>query len=93
MIIPACVRCGFCCERSTCGYDVWDAENHRCASLEYGEDGRAVCKKYDEILQDPGQIVMPAFGYGCCSSINTFRRPIIIKHHGGITPMVEIEDF
>jgi len=76
---------------STCGYAEWDGE--QCLALFYEIDGRARCAKYKEILSDPRQKLMPAFGFGCCSNLNTYRQPIIEKFHNSVTPTVEINDF
>ncbi len=94
MIVKACVRSGFCCEKSPCPYGEWDSENKRCSFLSYDADGRTKCQKYSEIMEHPEiQKFSPAFGFGCCSGLNSKRTPIIKEHHGGIIPTVEIDDF
>lgn len=90
--VKACVRSGFCCESSPCPYGDWDSINHRCTHLLYDKDKRTSCARYDEIMKNPDfQKWSPAFGYGCCSSLNSNRPQIIKEFHDGIIPMIEIE--
>jgi hypothetical protein len=74
-----CVRCGFCCRLTICGFGIWDLEAKRCTSLIEKPDGTFDCGKFDEIVNgdDPTWKVSPAFGAGCCSTMNSDRQKII----------------
>lgn len=71
-----CQRSGYCCETSPCQFGTWDPALKRCSELEHDDDGKARCRRYDEILALPVRAwwLMPAFGAGCCSPLNPKRR-------------------
>ena len=60
----------------------WDEVKHQCAELVAIGDGRYGCQKYDEILagEDKSWHIAPAFGAGCCSSMNSDRTAILKKY-------------
>jgi len=68
-----CVRSGYCCKVAPCPFGEWDAERGQCAHLIGDKPGRYSCGIYEYIEQQPGADVAPAFGAGCCSSLNTDR--------------------
>lgn len=76
-----CVRSGFCCKTAICG---WGEANEKggCKHLttKIRGDGYEFfeCGRHDWIIQQPGAECMPAFGAGCCSRMNTFRRANIM---------------
>ena len=74
-----CIGCGFCCKRATCGFGEWDEERHRCKELVDDGDGTHRCARYEEILALPQEVwfVAPAFGAGCCSSLNPDRHRLV----------------
>ena len=73
-----CIRCGYCCRRGSCPYGAWEPFSHRCTSLVEESDGRFACALYEYIacLEPPFGGISPAFGAGCCSSLNSDRRAI-----------------
>lgn len=78
-----CVGCGSCCMTGPCGYGEWDDAAHQCKFLKTKEEGPDfkiyVCGKYNEIKDQPGADMNPAFGAGCCSIMFNTRRGIINK--------------
>jgi hypothetical protein len=74
-----CVQCGFCCKQTTCGAAEYDHTLSQCEALIENDDGTYSCGKYDEILEMPKFMweMMPAFGAGCCSAMNSDRQRII----------------
>lgn len=93
MQIDACVRCGFCCSQSPCPFGKLADVGIGCAFLQYDDDHLATCTRYDKIVKDPSQVFSPAFGYGCCANLNTYRREIILAKYKGVSPQIEIEEF
>lgn len=81
--VSQCVRSGFCCKQAPCGFGTWDADRRQCKHLEVEAEiapGVFVhrCGIYDQIKDQPGADVSPAFGAGCCSPLfNTARSRII----------------
>jgi hypothetical protein len=74
----SCVRSGYCCKQSVCPYGEWDDRLSQCAFLEGKGVGDYRCGKYAEIIAiDPEQKHSPAFGHGCCSSLNPDRLLLI----------------
>lgn len=82
--IKACVRSGFCCKQAPCGFGKWNAEQTQCEYLGGEEIGEHFCKKYEEISKDPTSEISPAFGAGCCSSLNSDRREVIRRLGGEV---------
>jgi len=77
-----CVQCGYCCKVAPCPYGEWDYEKKQCKFLELkGEDYE--CQKYEEIKNDPRAEFSPAFGKGCCSSLNSDRQRKISNRKNG----------
>lgn len=76
-----CCRCGYCCKTTGCGFGTWDPVAKRCTSLVEKPDGTYDCGKFDEIVsgQDENWRIAPAFGAGCCASLNSDRRAIMNK--------------
>jgi hypothetical protein len=74
-----CYRCGHCCKVRSCGFGLWDEVKHQCASLVANPDGTYDCGKFDEIVDgaDKTWHFAPAFGVGCCSSMNSDRMEIL----------------
>ena len=68
-IVP-CVQCGFCCTVGPCAFGKWNLEKHQCIFLT--EDN--LCSKYEEIIKQKFADLSPAFGSGCCSSLNSIRK-------------------
>jgi len=68
-----CCFCGYCCRQGVCPFGNWDEEKKQCAHLT--EDNK--CAIYDEIKNKPGAEFAPAFGAGCCCSLNSERLAII----------------
>lgn len=92
--VKACVRSGFCCKKTPCGYGEWNEDKTQCAYLTVDEQGLHACEKYEDISKDPFSKFSPAFGYGCCMSIgNTDRDKIIAKHYDGEIPYIEIDSW
>ena len=75
--VRECVRCGYCCRRCACAFGTWDEVAGACAHLEGERAGEYYCGIYDEILKQPGNDMNPAFGAGCCSSLNPTRRALL----------------
>ena len=63
-----CVQCGYCCSVAPCSFGAWDPVAQRCTHLTADN----LCARYDEILALPAREWWhsPAFGAGCCSSLN-----------------------
>lgn len=71
-----CLRSGFCCKQGVCPFGRWDAAKKQCAFLEGDRPGSYQCGKYAEIIAHPESEFSPAFGAGCCSSMNADRLKI-----------------
>jgi hypothetical protein len=74
---PGCVRSGYCCKRVPCPFGKWDEKSEQCAFLEGDLPGGYACGIFDEIKDQPGAEVAPAFGSGCCSGMNDDRLEIL----------------
>jgi hypothetical protein len=72
--MPACLHCGYCCRTGICAFGTWDAAARRCAHLTSANE----CAIYTQITALPRErwIDNPAFGAGCCSSLNSDRRAL-----------------
>jgi hypothetical protein len=73
---PECIRSGWCCKRAACGFGEWDEDKKQCKFLEGEEAGKYSCGKYDEIvagMPENGAGLSPAFGGGCCATLNNDR--------------------
>ncbi len=80
MIGPACVNCGYCCRHAPCGWGERTSDRDRsCRHLvtDPSRPGRWLCGIYDQIVGQPTSEVAPAFGAGCCASLNSFRKAIL----------------
>jgi len=72
--VPApCLRSGFCCKQAPCPFGKWNEAKTQCEYLVGDEPGGYECGIYDEIVQQPGAELVPAFGAGCCSNLNSDR--------------------
>jgi hypothetical protein len=74
-----CIRSGYCCKQAICPFGKWDKEKKACAYLEGDRPGSYSCSKYSEIIQHPDADFSPAFGAGCCSSLNSDRQNLLKK--------------
>lgn len=80
VIGPPCVNCGYCCRQAPCDWgDRTSAADRTCRHLvaDPSRPGRWLCGIYDQIIGQPTSEVAPAFGAGCCASLNSFRRTIL----------------
>jgi hypothetical protein len=80
-----CVNSGFCCKIAPCPFgEVVSDTDRSCKFLveveqEQGKHPRYICGKYDEIIQQPGWELAPAFGAGCCMTLFNHDRAAILK--------------
>jgi len=74
-----CVQCGWCCSRSPCSFGKWNDKVGKCYHLIPLDNGRFSCAIYQEILDRPTDdwAIDPAFGAGCCSSLNPRRAELL----------------
>lgn len=80
--IKPCMKSGFCCTKSPCGYGEWNENKTACKYLGEPNDlGQRDCLRYEWIIQnvpEPIRQFSPAFGAGCCMPLgNTLREKII----------------
>jgi hypothetical protein len=75
----SCIGCGFCCKVCACPFGVWDEKRRQCAYLKKADKGRFDCTIYEKIINRPvsSWFVAPAFGAGCCSSLNPDRQRLL----------------
>lgn len=74
----SCVRSGFCCKQAPCGFgEVTSPTDRSCNKLGVDADGRYCCTIAEQIVLAPGWELSPAFGSGCCSSLNPDRQAIL----------------
>lgn len=88
--VRPCLRSGFCCKKSACGYGTWDPEKRQCAHLVVDEvlpNGAEIhsCGIHDYIVKQPGAEWSPAFGAGCCMPLfndlrDNIARGLIARH-------------
>ena len=78
-----CVRSGWCCKQGPCPFGKWDVEKNQCSFLGGDIPGEHFCEKYDEIMEDPSSWVSPAFGAGCCLSLNGDRQKVLLLRAAG----------
>jgi hypothetical protein len=83
MTARPCVGSGYCCKKAPCPYGEAD-ETGGCRFLVVWDQTETVttryrCGRYAEIVGQPGADLVPAFGAGCCSSLNTDRRDILVE--------------
>ncbi len=94
MKVQKCVQCGFCCKRCSCGFGEYDQELEKCEHLKIfksiGTVNKYICEKFEEIKKDSSSIISPAFGAGCCASINTFRYDVLRVFHNNSDKWFEI---
>lgn len=72
-----CVQCGYCCRRSTCGFGQWDSHAQQCCYLKPTTKNQYECAIFEKIHKDPSSVISPAFGAGCCSSMNQDRQAVL----------------
>lgn len=80
LVENSCVRSGYCCKQAPCAFGVWDSSAGQCKFLEGGVAGKYLCGIYDWIMSLPAErmaSVNPAFGHGCCSSLNSDRLNVL----------------
>lgn len=68
-----CLRSGYCCKRRPCSFGRWNSDETRCEHLAGDRPGEYACAIAAEIVRRPGWEMEPAFGAGCCSSLNSDR--------------------
>jgi hypothetical protein len=69
-----CVHCGYCCKQVPCQFGKWDKVKQQCIHL----TEENLCCIYDFIKEcGLGWEHNPAFGFGCCSTLNSDRRNIL----------------
>lgn len=93
MLVKKCLNSGFCCRQSPCGFGHRSKNSPQCTYLKFRDDETSYCGKYEEIVKEPSHVWSPAFGSGCCSSMNTFRENIKERDFNGVEQYIEIEDF
>ena len=73
----ACIHSGWCCRQGPCAFGTWDTEQHQCIHLTQDDH----CGIYQEIMAKPVAEWKwnPAFGAGCCSSLNPARQAMLAK--------------
>jgi hypothetical protein len=74
-----CLRSGFCCKQGVCSFGEWNTEQNQCMYLGGEQPGEHYCKIFDLIVTSPGWEFSPAFGAGCCSSLNTDRLALLTR--------------
>jgi len=62
---------------------VWNEELHQCSYLQHAKVGYK-CAIYQDIINKPQRewYCAPAFGAGCCSSLNSDRQELLKKMRG-----------
>jgi hypothetical protein len=75
MPLGECVRCGYCCKQSACQFGRWSGT--QCEYLLGEKPGEYSCSEFEIIQHKPGSHINPAFGRGCCSSLNSDRRKLV----------------
>ena len=72
-----CIHSGWCCRSGPCPYGTWDAARHQCVHL----TKENACAIYHEILARPQEEwwFAPAFGAGCCASLNPDRAAMLAR--------------
>lgn len=69
-----CVRCGYCCKKSTCPLGMqFGSEPENCKFLKGEKPGEYYCQIVEEEWVD-GAKTMVSIGDGCCSSLNSDRK-------------------
>lgn len=93
--VKECLRSGFCCTKSPCGYGaVTSNTNPACKYLVPHPDKRTSCGKYDEIIKDPNSKFSPAFGFGCCMPLgNGLRNDIRDRLFEGKEQYIDIDNY
>ena len=72
--IKPCVKCGYCCKKSTCPLGMqFGSPPENCSFLGGDKPGEYYCRFVTENIV-PDAKTMIAVGEGCCSSLNTDRR-------------------
>jgi hypothetical protein len=75
--MKACLRSGYCCKKGICPFGEWDKQKEACTYLIGDRPGNYECAKYAQIIQHPDSEFSPAFGAGCCSSLNGDRQKLL----------------
>lgn len=74
-----CLRSGYCCKKALCPFGKWNLEKTQCEHLVGEGPGKYSCSIAEEIEKVPGSEISPAFGAGCCSSMNSDRGALLKK--------------
>ncbi len=86
-----CVRSGYCCNERPCPFGRSDetrpGHKQPCVYLEGDGPGAYKCGIADWILTQPQWELSPAFGAGCCSTMNSDRRDVLKKLYAEIDAM------
>ena len=73
METKSCIRCGYCCKKSTCPLGMqFGSPPENCLFLGGNKPGKYYCRLVTENIV-PGAKTMVAIGEGCCSPLNTDR--------------------
>jgi hypothetical protein len=75
--MSSCVRSGWCCKQGVCPYGKWDSSKSQCKFLIGDTMGEYSCGIYDRIIKDASSVFSPAFGTGCCSTLNPDREKVL----------------
>lgn len=80
--IKPCVKSGFCCTKSPCGYGEWNEKQTACKYLgEPNDIGQMLCLRYDWIKENVvNWEFYPAFGGGCCMPLFNGMRDKVIQN-------------
>jgi hypothetical protein len=81
-----CIHCGYCCRVASCVFGKYDTQARRCKHLTTDN----LCGIFDEITALPSHgIFSPAFGSGCCSSLNPVRQQKLKKGNKNMSELTE----
>lgn len=85
--IKPCMKSGFCCTTSPCGYGAWNEVTHQCKHLQLPNSiGQRDCGRDEWIKANvPGWEFYPAFGGGCCMSMFNQAREQVIANINKLT--------
>lgn len=73
-----CVKCGWCCTVSACGYGKWNPDKEQCDFL----NPDSTCGKISEIIEKEKNSPFPMIGCGCSSPLCNARREAKMRELG-----------
>lgn len=85
-IIRDCIRCGYCCKKSTCPLGMkFDSPPENCTFLGGDKPGFYYCRFVSDNIVDDAKTMIIDIGGGCCSPLNSDRLVAFenIKNNGG----------